>query len=309
MIRTSDLPGLQLLRWQAASVGSLSDFAWNEVNAIQWPPPATLATPGRRFLLRAGRRRRALRLAAGLDDGRAELDIPRLGRIHVERTQPPSDLPMARRRRPDLPRSRTAWSAGTSRPARRTGARTRASRRPTARARRSAATSGCPSGRASSSRSPGRPSRTSSSPWGWTTRTTRSSGPSGSRRGAATWSSSASSSRRRTWRSCRRFAPGPGRTHLQAYLDQAKGRILVFSPGGKQLADLKVAGNKPAALPGLYLANIRGDVRLEWLRIGRWNGEIPREARTDQARIHRADGSIALRPTDRLSSPTRRSSS
>ena len=58
------------------------------------------------------------------------------------------------------------------------------------------------------------------------------------------------------------------------------------------MADLKVAGNKPAALPGLYLANIRGDVRLEWLRIGRWNGEIPREARNDQARIHRADGSI-----------------
>ena len=87
-------------------------------------------------------------------------------------------------------------------------------------------------------------------------------------------------------------APGPGRTHLQAYLDQEKGRILVFSPGGKQLADLKVAGAKPAVLPGVYLANIRGDVRLEWLRIGRWNGEIPREAHHDQARIHRADGSI-----------------
>jgi thiol-disulfide isomerase/thioredoxin len=87
-------------------------------------------------------------------------------------------------------------------------------------------------------------------------------------------------------------APGGGRTHLQAYLDQTKGRILVFSPGGKQLADLKVAGTKPVVLPGVYLANIRGDVRLEWLRIGRWNGEVPREAHHDQARIHRADGSI-----------------
>ncbi len=86
---------------------------------------------------------------------------------------------------------------------------------------------------------------------------------------------------------------GPGRTHLQAYLDQEAGRILVFSPGGKQLADLKVAGTKPVALSGIYLANIRGDVRLEWLRIGRWNGEVPREARTDQARVHRVDGSIA----------------
>src|SRR5262249_52188969 len=87
--------------------------------------------------------------------------------------------------------------------------------------------------------------------------------------------------------------PGPGRTHLQVYLDQEQERILVFSPAGKPLADLRVAGPRPAVLPGLYLANIRGDVRLEWLRIGRWNGEIPREVRLDQARIHRADGSIA----------------
>ena len=27
-------------------------------------------------------------------------------------------------------------------------------------------------------------------------------------------------------------AAGPGRTHLQAYLDQQEGRILVFSPSG-----------------------------------------------------------------------------
>ena len=66
----------------------------------------------------------------------------------------------------------------------------------------------------------------------------------------------------------------------------------MFSPGGKQLADLKVVGTKPTVLTGLYLANIRGDVRLEWLRIGRWNGEIPREVRADQRAIRRADGSI-----------------
>ena len=124
------------------------------------------------------------------------------------------------------------------------------------------------------------------------TRRTRSSGLSGSKRGVGTWSFSASSSKRPTWRSFRKSPRGLGRTHLQAYLDQTKGRILVFSPGGKQLADLKVGGAKSPVLPGVYLANIRGDVRLEWLRIGRWNGEIPREARNDQSRIHRADGSI-----------------
>ena len=102
---------------------------------------------------------------------------------------------------------------------------------------------------------------------------------------------------------------GPGRTHLQAYLDQQEGRILVFSPSGAQLADLKVVGNKPAAQPGLYLANIRGDVRLEWLRIGRWNGEIPREARNDHGPDPPGRRLDLLRLPDGLSSPIRRSSS
>ena len=88
------------------------------------------------------------------------------------------------------------------------------------------------------------------------------------------------------------LSPGPGRAHLNVYLDQEKGRILVFSQAGKRLADLKVANPIPAILPGIYLANVRGDIRLEWLRIGRWSGELPREVRADQARIHRADGSI-----------------
>src|SRR5262249_61071026 len=83
------------------------------------------------------------------------------------------------------------------------------------------------------------------------------------------------------------------RTRAQASAGEEECGVLAFSPGGAKVADLKAPGNKPAPLPGLYLANIRGDVRLEWLRIGRWNGEIPREARNDLARIHRADGSIS----------------
>ncbi len=86
--------------------------------------------------------------------------------------------------------------------------------------------------------------------------------------------------------------PGPGRAHLQAYLDQNDGRILVFSPQGKQLATLKVGSGKSPALSGLYLGNLRGDLRLEWLRISRWSGELPREVKLDESRIHKADGSI-----------------
>jgi len=85
---------------------------------------------------------------------------------------------------------------------------------------------------------------------------------------------------------------GQGRIHLIVYLDQEKGRILVFNPAGKQLADLKVAGGIAQVLGSLSLANKRGDLRLERLRIGRWNGEPPRQVEGDKAWIHRDDGSI-----------------
>lgn len=85
---------------------------------------------------------------------------------------------------------------------------------------------------------------------------------------------------------------GAGRAHLQAYLDQERGRMTVVSSSGRPLADLKVSGPKSRAFPGIHLANLKGDVRLERLRISRWNGDPPREAKGDQARIHLADGSI-----------------
>jgi len=88
------------------------------------------------------------------------------------------------------------------------------------------------------------------------------------------------------------IGPGPGRTHLHVYVDQPEGQILVFSEQGRQLASLKVGGPKSAVLPGVYLANLRGDLRLESLRIARWSGDLPREVKADQSRIHRADGSI-----------------
>lgn len=87
-------------------------------------------------------------------------------------------------------------------------------------------------------------------------------------------------------------AAGAGRIHVQAYLDQEKGRMLVFSSNGKPLADLIVKDVKPQVLPNIQLINNRGDVRLERLRIGRWNGEPPVAVDADKSRIHLADGSI-----------------
>ena len=288
LIRTSDRPGL--LRWQAASDGSPSDFAWNEVNAIQWPPPATQPKPTGDF---------RFELAAGdvlfgslraLDDQRAELDVPRLGRIHVRR----SHLHRIGRWRDgaDLiyagpnglvgwhePPGQNNWREDSGRPTTdREGASIRGNF--------------------------GLPDRASIEfeiSWKAKPDFVLALGVDDKENTVKrafrfeVWGADLVVQRETEQEAdlavVQEVSLGPGRIHLQAYLDQAKGRILVFSPGGKQLADLHVTGTRPAALPGLYLENTRGDVRLEWLRIGRWNGEIPREVRAGQARIHRDDGS------------------
>jgi thiol-disulfide isomerase/thioredoxin len=90
--------------------------------------------------------------------------------------------------------------------------------------------------------------------------------------------------------------PGAGRIHLQAFLDQQKGRLLVFSSSGRPLADLSAASLKPQAFGGIQLTNKSGDIRLERLSISRWNGEAPRAVESDKARIHVADGSIVYGP-------------
>src|SRR5271165_4162811 len=101
------------------------------------------------------------------------------------------------------------------------------------------------------------------------------------------------------------IGPGQGRIHLIVYLDQEKGRILGFNPEGKQLADLKVAGGQTQVLGSLSLANKRGDLRLERLRIGRWNGEPPRQVEGDKARIHRDDGSIVYGQVSKFDAASR----
>lgn len=88
-------------------------------------------------------------------------------------------------------------------------------------------------------------------------------------------------------------ASGAGRVRVQAYLDQRQARLILLSPAGKSLATLKINPKQPQVLQGVRLINRKGDVRLEHLRITRWTGELPREAREDQPRLHRADGTIA----------------
>ena len=92
-----------------------------------------------------------------------------------------------------------------------------------------------------------------------------------------------------------------GRIHIQAFLDQTLGRMLVYSSAGEPLADMTVTTGKKSGGPqiygGLQLTNRRGDVRLERLQVGRWNGEVPRSVDvrnvdSDKSRIHDSDGAI-----------------
>lgn len=86
------------------------------------------------------------------------------------------------------------------------------------------------------------------------------------------------------------IAAGEGRIHLLTYVDQTTGRFLVYSAAGKQLADLRLAEPEPKIGSGLTLANFKGDVRLERLRISRWNGVPPTGLEAGQARFQRANG-------------------
>ncbi len=92
--------------------------------------------------------------------------------------------------------------------------------------------------------------------------------------------------------SLQKLAKSSGRIHVQAFLDQILGRMLVYSSSGKPLADLTVMTAKPQVFGGIQLTNRRGDIRLERLQIGRWNGEVPRKVEADKSRIHLIDGTI-----------------
>jgi hypothetical protein len=288
-IRASTDPGV--LRWKAAASDSPRDFAWNEVSAIEWPPAAARPKPTGdfRFELTAGDVLFGTLLA--LDDRQAELDVSRLGRIHVQR----SNLHRIDRWRDgaDLiyqgpnglvgwkePAGQKNWSDDSGRPmTNRKSASIRGDFKLPARARiefeiswRRKADFVFALGVDDTEESVKRAFRFEA--WGSDLIVQREL------------------KKEADLNVVQKIGSGPGRSHFQVYLDQDKERILTFSPDGKQLSHFKVGSAPRAALPGLCLQNLHGDVRLDWLRISPWNGEIPREVPANQTRVHRADGSF-----------------
>ncbi|MCC7084098.1 MAG: hypothetical protein IT427_03715, partial [Pirellulales bacterium] len=90
------------------------------------------------------------------------------------------------------------------------------------------------------------------------------------------------------------LGPGGGRVHWHIYLDQERGRAAVYSATGKFLNELTLDSNNNLTkfATGVRLINKRGDVRLERLRVSRWNGEQPKQVDGEKSRIHKADGTL-----------------
>jgi len=101
------------------------------------------------------------------------------------------------------------------------------------------------------------------------------------------------------------IADGPGRARLQLFLDQELGKLLAFSETGEPLADLKLADPTGPSLPSIRLTNLRGDLRLERLRVGRWDGETPRPLLGRESKVRLTDRSNIDGQVDRFDPSTR----
>jgi thiol-disulfide isomerase/thioredoxin len=282
-------PGL--VHWQSPSFAAPFVFSSGLVNAIHFPVPATLPAPSGEYCFELAGGDVLYGSLLAMDSGEAELDVPRLGKIHVQRSiinrmyrwKSGADLlylgPNGLAGWRELPAPRS-WREEQGQPwTDKDGAAIRGDFKLPARA-------------------------TLEFELSWKNRPdfVLAVGVGDDERTIArafrfeVWERDLVVQRETEQEadvaSVGEILPGPGRVHLLAYLDQEKGRMLVFSPDGKPLADLKVGSGKPEVLGGLSLANKRGDLRLERLRIGQWNGEPPRDVERNKSRLHRVDGSI-----------------
>jgi thiol-disulfide isomerase/thioredoxin len=112
----------------------------------------------------------------------------------------------------------------------------------------------------------------------------------------------------------RKIGEGAGQVRLLVLFDQPRGHLLVYSSAGEKLADLSASEEKSAAPPrmtkarpgmllraptskpelpgGLQLTHRRGGLKLQQLSIHRWSGIAPRPATAGQASLHLTDGTI-----------------
>jgi len=284
-----------IVRWESPSFSTPFDFRLCAVNAIQFPPPSVLpkSTGDYGFELSGG----DIVFGALLDlnEKVAELDLPRLGRFHVQRSQIRRMIRW--RDGADLiylgPNGLAGWRETSSKP----GWREESGQLVSDQAG------------ASLQGDFGLPNRAAIEfEISWKTKpdfVLALGVNSDSKTVAAAFRLEAwdgdlvvkrETENEADLASVQEVSRGAGRAHLLAYLDQELGRIQVFSPGGKSLADLKVNTPKPQVLARIFLENKHGDIRLERLRISRWNGDPPSAISQEKSLIHRVDGSVVSGP-------------
>lgn len=104
-----------------------------------------------------------------------------------------------------------------------------------------------------------------------------------------------------------RLSDGPGRLRLSIRIDQTAGRTMVLSEDGRVLADLHLrpaAGERPRS--GVRLQNIRGDVRLESLRIMRGYSLTAVDQDGAEPNLSLVDGSVVRGPVVAYAAASRR---
>jgi thiol-disulfide isomerase/thioredoxin len=290
------------IRWQGRSFVAPFEFPTNDVNAIQFPAPATNAKPTGDYCFELSGGDVLYGALLGLDDKELELDVPRLGKIHLARNR--VERIVRWKDSGDLiytgPNGLAGWRETS-----------------TAKGWREESGQLVSSRHGSTIRGdfqlPARAAVEVDISWKDKPDFDLALGVSDDPKTIArafhfeVWGGNELVVQRETEQEAdvatiQTVAAGAGHAHFIAYLDQTRGRVFVFAPSGRRLADLTVALNNPVTLPSVQLINKGSDIRLERLRISRWNGDAPREVQTDKSRIHMADGTIFYGQVSRFDS-------
>src|SRR5579872_3905416 len=81
-----DSEATAVLRWQSPAFASPFEFSLAELNAVHFPPPARPAPPVGDYCFELERGDLLFGSLLGLSDSELELDVARMGRIHVKRS-------------------------------------------------------------------------------------------------------------------------------------------------------------------------------------------------------------------------------
>jgi hypothetical protein len=92
----------------------------------------------------------------------------------------------------------------------------------------------------------------------------------------------------------RKLAPAAGQIALQILVDQNRGRMIVLSSAGARLAEVQADTGRPRTSDGVQLINRQGDLKLDSLRVYRWDGASPRDGDQNKEHVVQQDGTVTV---------------